>query len=242
MFEPYHSFEVSRLPKVLQIFETAGAMDSAKALQAAYGQYNGGNFGSTYKIHESGILSLAKKKSAEEPASEHELKALKRVLTALYADTATSLGQISLEKPTPKFLVAYKENEGSIGELISKVSPDYEMSPEQQVAVRRVLSAYAGSAQIQPTDRMAEIIDQKLVYSAINETNCLRWPSAEAKGLGGKNGWGAFSPQNGDKGVVVAEGFHCRSAEEIYILKIGDYYVPVASGGVRLLEGEAQGR
>jgi hypothetical protein len=238
IFEPYHSFTISTQPKLLRDLETANLMDSGRVLQAAHEKYNEGNFGRTYKIYGAAITSLVNKKSADTPASEQEITAFKRVLTALYADAAVGLRQNSQNPPTPKYLAVYKENEESIEELISKSSGEFEMLPGQQVAVCRALSAYVGPARTQATNRTAEIVDQMQIYESINESNCLKWPSPEAKALGGKKSWGSFSPHNGDRGVVVAETFKCEADEEMYILKVGEYYVPIASKGVKLLEDD----
>ena len=84
-------------------------------------------------------------------------------------------------------------------------------------------------------ERMAEIIDTGKLYTTINSTECLTWPSPEIKKLAGENNWGSFYPQKGARGIIISETFHCDAQTKIYILKIGDYYVPIGADGVRLL-------
>jgi hypothetical protein len=142
IFELYHSFTVSTLPRVLIVFETASVMDSARALQKIHQDYAAGHFGDAYRDHESGIVSLVKKKSAEQPASEEEMRAFRRVLTGLYADAATGLQEIARTPPSDSFASAWKAQEGLMADLIRNASPSFEMSPEHKDAVCKVLAVY----------------------------------------------------------------------------------------------------
>ena len=58
-------------------------------------------------------------------------------------------------------------------------------------------------------NRMAEIIDLSPVYSGINESHFLTWPSPDMKKLGGSAAWSSFAPKNGDRGIVVGKTVHC---------------------------------
>ncbi len=84
-------------------------------------------------------------------------------------------------------------------------------------------------------NRVAEITDAGHVYSGINQSDLISWPSAEMKKLGGEDGWGSFRPKNGDQGTIVAELRHWDTRGRIYILKIGDYYVVIDYRGIKLL-------
>ncbi|MDM8561798.1 caspase family protein [Candidatus Marithioploca araucensis] len=80
----------------------------------------------------------------------------------------------------------------------------------------------------------AEITDIKKVYPAINKGDCLNWSSQEMKAKGGIDKWDSFYPKKGDIGSIVDEMIHCHSGEKIYILKIGQYYVPIRRNGIRV--------
>jgi hypothetical protein len=83
-------------------------------------------------------------------------------------------------------------------------------------------------------NRTAEITDAAEVYSAINKSDLIEWPSPEMKRLGGEDGWGSFRPKNGDQGAIVAELRHWDTRAKLYILKIGDHYVVIDYRGVKL--------
>ena len=81
-----------------------------------------------------------------------------------------------------------------------------------------------------------QITDVGQVYELINTTECLTWINEQMKEQGGKNGWADFYPKKGDTGVIVAEMKHCHFDDTIYILKIDQYYVPMSSVGVQIVE------
>ena len=85
--------------------------------------------------------------------------------------------------------------------------------------------------------KRAKIINDGKLYSTINRTDCLSWPSQRVKKLSGKDGWGSFYPKNGDVGTIFAELTHCDSGKKIYLLKIGKYYAPVGYDGVKIITG-----
>jgi tetratricopeptide (TPR) repeat protein len=103
-----------------------------------------------------------------------------------------------------------------------------------------VTSAPSSEAILQ---RKAQIVDVGQIYELINTTNCLTWARPDMKKKGGKNGWGSFYPKKGDTGIIVAEIQHCRAGNtdfnnSIYILKVGQYYVPISSTGALLVSSE----
>lgn len=68
------------------------------------------------------------------------------------------------------------------------------------------------------------------VYSTLNTDTAFSWPSSEAKTRGGENGWGHFRPKTGDIGIVVRVFTYPGNSpgrQFIYLLKIGEYYVPI---------------
>lgn len=80
----------------------------------------------------------------------------------------------------------------------------------------------------------AVIINAGRVFANIVNTNCLDWSWATAaqKKLSGKTGWGNYKPKNGDEGIIVFTAMHCSKKINISILKVGDYYIPIAEEGL----------
>jgi len=83
--------------------------------------------------------------------------------------------------------------------------------------------------------KTAKIVNDGKLYSTINRTNCLSWPNEQMKRAGGQDGWGSFYPKNGDVGTIVSEMKHCNNGKKIYLLKIGNYYVPLGYDGVKII-------
>jgi hypothetical protein len=77
-----------------------------------------------------------------------------------------------------------------------------------------------------------KIINTGKMFDLINREDCLEWPDQEIKAKGGRSGWDDFTPKNGQKGVVVSVTKHCKDYERIYIVKVGEYYVPIGYKGV----------
>ena len=66
------------------------------------------------------------------------------------------------------------------------------------------------------------------IYSTINTSNILKWPSKEIKTKSGKNGWGNYEPKAGEIGTVVHIFYDKKNKNDnIYLIKIGDNYVPL---------------
>lgn len=87
--------------------------------------------------------------------------------------------------------------------------------------------------------KKAQIVDVGQIYELINTTDCLIWPSLDKQKKGGKNGWGSFYPKKGDTGIIVEEIKHCHFEDKVvYILEIGEYYVPISSVGVKIFSEE----
>lgn len=75
------------------------------------------------------------------------------------------------------------------------------------------------------------------IYSTINETDCLTWPSESLRVRGGEDAWEAdgYQPQEGEVGVLVGESIHCGSEERILLLEVGRFIVPIAASGAEAL-------
>ncbi|HVU58639.1 MAG TPA: hypothetical protein VHD83_26450 [Puia sp.] len=79
--------------------------------------------------------------------------------------------------------------------------------------------------------RRAKILHEGGVYSTLNETNTFKGLPEEWGRKGGQNGWNDYRPKAGDTGTIVhvfiEKGSNRRYSRYIYLLKIGDNYVPV---------------
>lgn len=87
------------------------------------------------------------------------------------------------------------------------------------------------------TGKKVKIINKGRIYTGIHKSNCIVWPNDDIKKKGGRKYWGwSYSPANGDIGTIIWEAVHCRSKETIYIIKTGNYYVPINSNAVTYIE------
>ncbi|MBK7397915.1 MAG: hypothetical protein IPJ34_16865 [Myxococcales bacterium] len=81
------------------------------------------------------------------------------------------------------------------------------------------------------------IVSAGKVYPMINTGDCLTWPDASSKALGGTNGWGGWSPQNGDTGVAIGKSKHCSQSVTVVFVKIGAKVVPIDEKGIAYVTG-----
>jgi len=89
-----------------------------------------------------------------------------------------------------------------------------------------------------PPPKKAQITDVGQIYELINTTECLTWPSDDMKEKGGKNGWDKFYPKKGDLGMIVKEMKHCHLDDNVYIVEMEQYYVPISSIGAQIMSEE----
>ncbi|MBI2390797.1 MAG: hypothetical protein HYV09_14500 [Deltaproteobacteria bacterium] len=75
------------------------------------------------------------------------------------------------------------------------------------------------------------------MFDLINSTDCIAWPSEEAKARGGQSGWGGWSPSDGDQGVAVARTGHCFQTVDVVFVRIGEHWVAIGASGVRFDSG-----
>ncbi len=87
-----------------------------------------------------------------------------------------------------------------------------------------------------PPPRKAQVTDIGQIYELINTTECLTWPTPDTKEKGGKNGWGEFYPKKGDTGMIIKEMQHCHLEDSVYIVEIEQYYVPISSVGIKIMD------
>lgn len=70
------------------------------------------------------------------------------------------------------------------------------------------------------------------VYPSINTTDCLAWPSPDAKLRGGESYWGGWDPKSGDVGVVLGVARHCSQEVDVVFLEIGNVVVAIGAQGL----------
>ncbi len=78
----------------------------------------------------------------------------------------------------------------------------------------------------------ATIKDAGAIYTTINHTSCLKWPSPAIKLRAGSDHWGTYEPKNGDTGPVIWTTTHCGSKLTVYLVQVGPHIVPIGAPGV----------
>jgi len=72
------------------------------------------------------------------------------------------------------------------------------------------------------------------IYTEINKSKYLNWPSKEIKKKSGEKAWGDFYPESGDTGTIVHifdyDKKRVASAKLIYLIEIRGNYVPIGCG------------
>jgi hypothetical protein len=119
----------------------AAAIDMAARLKSIYGEYKAGYFGRAYEANAAAIESLVTK-PAEGQASSAEIRALKTVRAALYADTIVGLEAAAAGSPSQKFLTAHAARKAVLDSTISGMAARQQMRAAERLAVCEVLAAY----------------------------------------------------------------------------------------------------
>jgi hypothetical protein len=132
----------SYMPPAARRIATDAAIDMAAKLKSIYGEYQGGYFGREYEAHSKDIESLAGRSSETEHATSAEIRSLKRVRTALYADTVTGLQAFGKATPSPEFVAAYQATEGVLDGVLRNLSALQQMRAAERLAVCEMLAAY----------------------------------------------------------------------------------------------------
>jgi hypothetical protein len=131
----------SYTPVAARGIATAAAVDMAARLKAISREYSAGHFGRVYEANARAIESLAKKQSQDRPTSA-EIDSLKRVRTALYADTVIALQAHATGPESQKLAAAYAARAAVLDGVISSMSARQQMRASERLAVCEVLSAY----------------------------------------------------------------------------------------------------
>ncbi|OAD18858.1 heat shock protein DnaJ [Candidatus Thiomargarita nelsonii] len=170
-------------------------------------------------------LACYKEVLTKDPSNAKALAGLEKIEAryVTWAKRALDRGQEDKAKRYLASLRLVNPDSPALAELETRLQPNGSTQP-----------AVVPSNESTPQKR-AQIVDVGQIYEAINTTDCLTWPSSNIKEKGGKNAWGSFYPKKGDTGIVVSEVKHCHFDDNIYLLKIGQYYVPISSVGVQEL-------
>jgi hypothetical protein len=129
------------MPEAAREIATAAAIEMADKLMQIHRVQQAGHFGRTYEANAGAIESLADKQSRDLVTSE-EIRSLKRVRTALYADTVVGLKAAAKGSQSQKFIAAYKTREAILDGVIRSLKAPQQMRAAERLAVCAALSAY----------------------------------------------------------------------------------------------------
>jgi hypothetical protein len=130
------------LPAARQI-STAAAIAMAARLNEIHREYKAGHFGRAFESNAAAIESLARKQ-AQERATSAEIRSLKSVRAALYADTAVGLQAAAKGSRSAGFVAGYQARSAVLDSLVTSLSAAQPMRAAERLAVCEVLSAYEG--------------------------------------------------------------------------------------------------
>ncbi|HAI69485.1 MAG TPA: hypothetical protein DCM38_08625 [Gammaproteobacteria bacterium] len=159
----------------------------------------------------------------------------------------------SLRKVNPKSAkLAELEAQLSPTPSTSSATPSQTPPPSDSNADSQASSSDEGDSQVSSSDaasqaasseppppKKAQITDVGQIYELINTTDCLIWPSLDMKEKGGKDGWESFYPKKGEIGIVLEEMKHCHFENNVLILEMDQYYVPISSVGVQIMSEDS---
>jgi len=128
------------LPAAAREVATAAAIELAAKLKDVHRECNAGHFGRVYATYAEAIESLAKRQAQDDAASV-EIDALKRVRTALYADTVVTLQAGATGARSQKVALAYKARAAVLDGVIKSMEARQQMRAAERLAVCEVLSA-----------------------------------------------------------------------------------------------------
>lgn len=131
----------SYMPAATREVPKAAAIAMAARLKSIHGGYQAGHFGRAYASHAGAIESLAAK-AAEDRASSAEIRALKSVRAALYADTVAGLQAAAKGSPSQAFAAVYASRKVVLDSVVSSMAAPQQMRAAERLAVCEVLSAY----------------------------------------------------------------------------------------------------
>jgi hypothetical protein len=125
----------------LRAVSKAAAIELAVRLSDIYREYRAGHFGRAYEAHAAAIESLARK-PVEERASSAEIRSLKSVREALYADTVVGLEAAAKGSPSEALVAAYEARKAVLDNVIGSMGAQQRMRAAERLAICEVLAAY----------------------------------------------------------------------------------------------------
>ena len=119
----------------------AAAVELAEKLISIHREYQTGHFGRAYESNRREIEGLARQ-PAEEPASSAEIRALKSVRAALYADTIVGLEALEPRSAPQQFVTVLAARKAVLDGVIANMAARQQMRAAERLAVCEVLAAY----------------------------------------------------------------------------------------------------
>jgi hypothetical protein len=121
----------------------SAAIAMAAKLKRIHGECQAGHFARLYEANAADVEGLASKQP-QDHATSAEIRALKRVRTALYADAVVVLQAAAVGKQSPGFTAAYESRRAVLDGVITSMSAPQQMRAAERLAVCEVLLAYKG--------------------------------------------------------------------------------------------------
>ncbi len=96
-------------------------------------------------------------------------------------------------------------------------------------------------ARRRPAQLPVVVLDPGHVYPTINISDCIPWPNAEWKSMGGVSAWKGWSVPKGEQGIAIARASHCLFPETtVVFVEFGPHRVPIGSKGLRFEWGSSE--
>jgi hypothetical protein len=134
----------SYMPAATREVPKAAVIAMAARMKSIYGEYKAGHFGRVYETNAAAIESLASK-PAQDRSSSAEIRSLKSVRTALYADTVVGLEAAAKGSSSQSFVAAFQSRKVVLDSVISSMTAPQQMRAAERLAVCEVLAAYKGN-------------------------------------------------------------------------------------------------
>ncbi len=233
----YLLFSFALLIGITSIHATADEI--SKQLRQCDKYLKANDLTSSKKGEEKTALYCYKDVLTKEAANAKALAGLKKIEDKYvgWAKKALKRGQKTKVERYLNSLRLVNPNSQALAELEAQAYPNrqHPAAPSTPPVVEATPQEPVTPATPKPP-KQANITDLGQIYEEINTTECLTWPTSEAKDKGGKNGWGSFYPKKGDTGSIVGEMKHCHLEDKVYLLEINQYVVAISSTGVEIVE------
>jgi hypothetical protein len=129
------------LPAAARAIARAAAVEMAEKLRSIHREYETGYFGRAYESNAREIEGLTSR-PAEEPASSAEIRSLKSVRAALYADTIVGLEALAARSASQQLLTVLAARKAALDGVLANMAARQQMRAAERLAVCDVLAAY----------------------------------------------------------------------------------------------------